>query len=78
MSNSNIVNCSLVAANGAANLSVNFEDVPRLGAGSYSWTEFYSGQTGTGNSISVDSGQDSVYGIEYMPTSLAMKKIRTM
>lgn len=32
MSNSNIVNCSLVAANGAANLSVNFEDVPGLGA----------------------------------------------
>jgi alpha-galactosidase len=42
----------LTAANGAATLSVNFKDVPGLGSGSYSWKELYSGQTGTGTSVS--------------------------
>jgi len=42
----------LVAANGAATLSVNFKDVPGLGSGSYSWKELYTGKTGTGTSVS--------------------------
>ena len=42
----------LVAANGAATLSVNFADVPGLGSGSYSWTELYGGTSGTGTSVS--------------------------
>lgn len=42
----------LVAANGAATLTANFADVPGLGSGSYAWTEFYSGQTGVGSSVS--------------------------
>jgi len=42
----------LVAANGAATLSVNFSDVPGLGAGTYSWKECYTGATGTGTSVS--------------------------
>lgn len=42
----------LVAANGAATLSVNFKDVPGLGSGSYNWKELYSGKTGSGNSVS--------------------------
>lgn len=42
----------LVAADGAATLSVNFADVPGLGSGTYSWTELYSGRTGVGKSVS--------------------------
>lgn len=42
----------LVAATGAQTLSVNFADVPGLGAGNFSWTELYSGRTGSGTSIS--------------------------
>ena len=42
----------LVASNGAATLSVNFSDVPGLGAGTYSWKECYTGVTGTGTSVS--------------------------
>jgi hypothetical protein len=42
----------LVASNGAATLSVNFSDVPGLGAGTYSWKECYTGATGTGTSVS--------------------------
>jgi len=43
----------LVAANGAATLSVNFKDVPGLGgSGNYSWKELYSGKTGQGQSVS--------------------------
>lgn len=29
-----------------------FTDVPGLGSGTYSWTEFYTGETGTGTSVS--------------------------
>jgi hypothetical protein len=43
---------ALVAANGAATLTVNFSDVPGLGAGTYSWTEAYTGASGTGTSVS--------------------------
>ena len=46
------------AANGAGTFSVNFSDVPGLGSGSFSWEEMYSGQTGQGESISLDLGQD--------------------
>ena len=42
----------LVAASGAATLSVNFKDVPGLGSQSYSWKELYTGKTGSGTSIS--------------------------
>ncbi|KAF2742342.1 glycoside hydrolase family 27 protein [Sporormia fimetaria CBS 119925] len=43
----------LVAANGAATLSVNFKDVPGLGgSGNYNWKELYSGRTGSGTSVS--------------------------
>ncbi|OAQ63714.1 alpha-galactosidase [Pochonia chlamydosporia 170] len=42
----------LVAANGAETLSVNFTDVPGLGAGAYDWIEYYSGKTGTSTSVS--------------------------
>ena len=42
----------IVAANNAGTYSVKFTDVPGLGSGTYSWTEFYTGQTGTGASVS--------------------------
>ncbi|OJD37213.1 alpha-galactosidase [Diplodia corticola] len=42
----------LVAADGAGTLSVSFADVPDLGAGTYSWTELYSGKTGSGDGVS--------------------------
>jgi len=44
----------LVAVNGASTLSVNFADVPGLGAGTYSWKEAYTGTTGTGSSVSAN------------------------
>lgn len=42
----------LVAADGAETLTANFVDVPGLGNGSFAWTELYSGQNGTGVSVS--------------------------
>jgi alpha-galactosidase len=42
----------LVAADGAETLTVNFDDVPGLGSGSFSWTELYSRETGRGTSVS--------------------------
>lgn len=42
----------LVAADRAETLTVNFSDVPGLGAGSFAWTELYSGRNGTGTSVS--------------------------
>jgi hypothetical protein len=36
----------------AALLSLNFSDVPGLGAGTYSWKECYTGATGTGTPVS--------------------------
>lgn len=44
----------LTAGHGAATVSVNFSDVPGLGEGSFDWEEMYSGQTGTGESVSFD------------------------
>jgi alpha-galactosidase len=46
----------LVAVNGAATLSVNFQDVPGLGAGTYNWTELWTGATGKGSSVSASLG----------------------
>ena len=40
----------------AGTLSVNFADVPGLGQGSFNWTEYYSGKTGTGSSVSFNLG----------------------
>lgn len=43
----------LVAASGAATLTVNFKDVPGLGGtGAYNWTELWTGKTGSGTSAS--------------------------
>ena len=42
----------LVAASGPQTLSVNFKDVPGLGSGTYSWTELWTGKTGSGSSVS--------------------------
>jgi len=55
----------LVAADGAETLSVDFADVPGLGAGEYSWTELYSGRLGRGSSVSVklDAHDMAVYKI---------------
>ncbi|TLD04320.1 uncharacterized protein PgNI_12038 [Pyricularia grisea] len=39
---------------GPQTLAVDFEDVPGLGAGTWSWTEVYSGKTGTGTGVSFD------------------------
>lgn len=42
----------LVAADGVGTLNASFADVPDLGAGTYSWTELYSGKTGSGDGVS--------------------------
>jgi len=41
-----------VAADVAETLTANFADVPGLGSGTFAWTELYSGQNGTGTSVS--------------------------
>jgi len=46
----------LVAASGAQTLSVNFKDVPGLGSGTYSWTELWTGKSGSGTSVSFSLG----------------------
>ncbi|KAF4301372.1 alpha-galactosidase [Botryosphaeria dothidea] len=43
---------ALIGVDGAGTLSVSFADVPDLGAGTYSWTELYSGKTGKGDDVS--------------------------
>ena len=45
-----------LVATSASTYSVNFSDVPGLGAGTFSWTEFYSGKTGNGTSVSFTLG----------------------
>jgi len=42
----------LCAGTSAGTYSVNFKDVPGLGAGSYAWKEMYTGQSGNGTSVS--------------------------
>jgi alpha-galactosidase len=46
----------IVAVSNANTYSVNFTDVPGLGKGTFSWTEFYSGQQGSGTSVSFTLG----------------------
>ncbi|KFZ07191.1 hypothetical protein V501_06690 [Pseudogymnoascus sp. VKM F-4519 (FW-2642)] len=50
----------LVAPGGDQTLSVNFSDVPGLGEGTFSWTELYSGNTGSGTSVSVSLGAHDI------------------
>ncbi|KAI8633669.1 glycoside hydrolase family 27 protein [Xylariaceae sp. FL1651] len=47
----------LVAPDGAETVSVNFSDVPGLGSGTFKWTELFSGNTGTGTSVSANLAQ---------------------
>ncbi len=42
----------IVAVSDSATITVNFSDVPGLGAGTYSWKECYTGATGIGSSVS--------------------------
>lgn len=42
----------LCAGTSAGTYSVDFKDVPGLGAGSYIWKEMYTGQSGNGTSVS--------------------------
>ena len=51
---------ALVAPNGAQTYSVNFSDVPGLGSGTFSWTELYSGRTGSGTSVSASLQQHDI------------------
>lgn len=51
---------ALVAPSGAQTLSVNFSDVPGLGSGTFSWTELYSGHTGSGASVSASLGAHDI------------------
>jgi alpha-galactosidase len=44
----------LCAGTSAGRYTVQFKDVPGLGQGTYSWKEMYTGQTGTGSSVSFD------------------------
>lgn len=39
---------------------MNFSDVPGLGSGSFSWTELYSGRTGSGTSVSATLGSHDI------------------
>ena len=69
----------LVAANGAATLSVNFADVPGLGDGSYSWTELYGGTSGTGTSVSATlAAHDMVRDNEIPRRRGSLKSLLTM
>ena len=43
----------LVNTNDATTIDVNFSDVPGLGAGTWAWTELYTGTSGTGSSVSI-------------------------
>lgn len=42
----------LVAAGGAATMSLDFKNVPGLGSGAYVWEEMFTGKTGNGTSVS--------------------------
>jgi len=46
----------IVAVSSASTYSVKFSDVPGLGQGTFNWTEFYSGQKGSGTSVSFTLG----------------------
>lgn len=51
---------AFAAASGGGTFSVNFADVPGLDEGSYSWKELYSGEEGTGESISFEVADDDI------------------
>ncbi len=66
---SNGVVVALVAADKADTLTADFADVPGLGAGSFAWTELYSGRNGTGMSVSqkLDLHDIAVYEVTKPP-----------
>lgn len=39
---------------------MNFADVPNLEAGSYKWKELYSGEEGSGETVTFDVEKDSI------------------
>lgn len=47
----------LIAPGGAQTVSVQFSQVPGLGSGNWRWTELFSGNTGTGTSVSASLQQ---------------------
>jgi alpha-galactosidase len=51
---------AFAGASGAGTFSVNFADVPGLGNGSYSWKEAYTGEEGSGDSLSFSVAQDDI------------------
>lgn len=51
---------AFAAATEGGTFSVDFADVPGLEAGSYSWKEAYSGEEGSGESISFDVEDDDI------------------
>jgi alpha-galactosidase len=59
----------LVAPDGDQTLSVNFSDVPGLGEGTFSWTELYSGNTGSGTSVSASLGAHDIAVFKVVPST---------
>ncbi|GES59674.1 hypothetical protein ATEIFO6365_0002000500 [Aspergillus terreus] len=51
---------AFAAASGGGTFSVNLVDVPGLEGGSYSWKELYSGEEGSGESITFDVADDDI------------------
>jgi alpha-galactosidase len=51
---------AFAGASGAGTFSVNFADVPGLGNGNYSWKEAYTGEEGSGDSLSFSVAQDDI------------------
>lgn len=49
-----VVGLTNAMGTGRQTLAVDFKDVPGLGAGTWSWTEMYSGRTGSGTGVSFD------------------------
>lgn len=45
---------AFVAADGADSFSVNFSDIDIIGDGTFDWTEAYTGDSGSGTSVSAD------------------------
>ena len=55
-----VVVALVVPGSSTQTLSVSFTDVPGLGSGSFSWTELYSGRTGSGTSVSATLGSHDI------------------
>lgn len=51
---------AFAAATSGATFEVDFADVPGLEAGSYNWKEAYSGEEGSGESISFEVASDDI------------------